>query len=500
MGVSRRIRSADAVLNPRASAGASAPCVRLRFPGYRCFLAAIDLLAVNGALLASLSLRSGFELRWRVLSDHPLWFALISALWFLLGHSCDAYEPGVADRFLASIRVIVRAGVLTTLVLLFIPYVTPPLPTSRLALLGLPILLVTGLVGGRALCALVWPAPIFRRRVLIVGTGRVARAVAQALCADDRSGYELIGFINAIPENEEAAITLDGQEGAVDRGRRAPISLPVLGDPRVMTAAVARHGINALVLATPQDVDPDLAQSLADCVERGIEVTSASSLYEQLTGRVSVWHAGKAWYVDLPARHAGLGLWNLGKRAMDILFAGLGLLCFGLLLPVIALAIYLDSRGPIFYAQERVGKGGKIFRIFKFRSMVTDAEQGEALWAQQDDARVTRVGRFLRATYLDEFPQVLNVLRGDMSAVGPRPERPEILKELTAQIPLYRLRHAIKPGMAGWALVKHGYARTNHDALVKLQCDLYYIRHQSLWLDFVIILRAIGRAATFKGR
>jgi len=168
--------------------------------------------------------------------------------------------------------------------------------------------------------------------------------------------------------------------------------------------------------------------------------------------------------------------------------------------PFIALAIYLDSSGPIFYTQERIGRGGKMFRVYKFRSMIIEAEKKGAVWATEGDSRITRVGKFLRKTHVDEFPQFLNILKGEMSAVGPRPERPEFVKELAQEIPFYRVRHAVKPGMAGWGLVNQGYGSSKEDALIKLQYDLYYIKHQSLWLDVVILLKTILDTLSFGGR
>ncbi len=502
MEAQKSILTVDSTPDSSVSPRALNPRLILRVSEYRLLLVGLDLFAVNTALLVSLSLRSGFGLHWQILTNHPLWFALMSALWLLLANAFDAYELGVADRLLASIRAVVGAGTLAMLLYLFIPYFTPPLPTSSLAALSLPLLAVIALLGGRALCMLVLPRPAFQRRVLIIGTGQSSRTVAQALYTNSCSSYQIVGFISRVfPEGQEVAITLDGQEGAADGGGRAPLRLPILGDSRIITEVAERYKVTTMVLDTPRDMDSDLLRSLTDCVERGIEVTSASALHEQLTGRVPVEHEGKHWYVDLPVGNAGISpLWTLAKRVMDVLFATLGLLCLGLILPFVVLAICLDSPGPIFYSQKRIGKGGKVFQILKFRSMVPEAEHGEALWAQQNDGRITRVGRILRATHLDEFPQFLNVLSGDMSAVGPRPERPELIRELTVQIPPYRLRHAIKPGMAGWALVKRGYVRTNHGALLRLQYDLYYIKHQSLWLDTVIILKTIGRAVAFKGR
>ena len=173
---------------------------------------------------------------------------------------------------------------------------------------------------------------------------------------------------------------------------------------------------------------------------------------------------------------------------MDIVLASVGLCLLAPAIPFIAVAIYLDCPGPIFYSQERVGKGGRRFRIHKFRSMESNAEQNGAVWAQENDKRVTRVGRLLRRTHVDEFPQFLNILKGEMSAVGPRPERPEFVDELAEEIPFFRVRHAVRPGMAGWSLVNQGYSGTRESALQKLQYDLYYISNWSFGLDLWILL------------
>lgn len=179
-------------------------------------------------------------------------------------------------------------------------------------------------------------------------------------------------------------------------------------------------------------------------------------------------------------------------RTMDIIFGLFGLLFLLLILPVLALLIYLDSPGPIFYNQERVGYRGRKYYIHKFRSMRTDAEQaGYPVWATGGDPRVTRVGRFLRGTHLDELPQVVNILRGEMSLIGPRPERPEYVAELEKADPLYRYRLTVKPGLTGWAQVEYGYGSSSQDELIKLQYDLYYIEHRSFALDVLIILKTV---------
>ena len=179
---------------------------------------------------------------------------------------------------------------------------------------------------------------------------------------------------------------------------------------------------------------------------------------------------------------------------MDLLFAGLGLVVLALMLPFIAVAIWLDSGSPVFYRQQRVGQGGRRFWIYKFRTMVNGAEPNGVPSAKPNDDQATRVGRILRRTHLDELPQLWNIFRGDMSMVGPRPERPEYVERFEKEIPNYSLRHRVKPGLAGWAIVQKGYETTAEDALVKLPYDLYYIDHQSLSFDLTILLKTIVKS------
>jgi lipopolysaccharide/colanic/teichoic acid biosynthesis glycosyltransferase len=199
-------------------------------------------------------------------------------------------------------------------------------------------------------------------------------------------------------------------------------------------------------------------------------------------------------------RNRGQHAYAAVKRLADMLVACVGLFLFVLILPILALLIKFDSPGPVFYTQQRAGRAGRPFRLLKLRSMVMDAEKdGLARWAEPNDERTTRVGRFLRSSRLDEVPQLLNVLKGDMSLIGPRPERPEFIAQLQDEIPFYRTRLAVRPGLAGWAQVNYPYARSVQDALVKLQYDLYYIKHQSLYLDLIILLKTIGAVLTMRG-
>jgi exopolysaccharide biosynthesis polyprenyl glycosylphosphotransferase len=238
-----------------------------------------------------------------------------------------------------------------------------------------------------------------------------------------------------------------------------------------------------------------------DAYERGVNVIPMPLLYERITGRVPVEHVDNHWMVVLPFEDDSLfNPYRSLKRILEVLLALIGIGIFLLLLLPIALLIRMDSRGSIFYTQERVGLNGRIFKLYKFRSMVQNAEAATgAVFAGQNDTRVTRIGRFMRKTRLDELPQLINILRGDMSLIGPRPERPQHVVRLTKTIPFYRTRLIVRPGLTGWAQVRYKYGSTDEDALVKLQYDLYYIRHHSLLLDLNIMLRTIGKVLTLSG-
>lgn len=473
----------------------------LRISERRVLLTTLDLLAVNGALFAALIFRSDHAFAKFQASVHSVWFFVISVIWLGMAHTFDAYEPRITTRLGASLRAVLKAGVITSLIYLLIPYITPPLPTSRLGLLTLPLLMIGALLAERYLYALILPSPVFQHRVLIIGAGRAGCTIARVLAAGDETGPRMVGFIDDDVDKLNTIVTIPRVRESGRPETPGAIHLPVLGGRDTIRDLIHRHRVSTLILAITHKVDSGLLQTLLSCIEQGVEVLPMPEMYERLTGRVPVEHVRENWYVEIPVEGRGAStFWRAGKRLMDIALAIFGLLCLAVVLPFIAAAIYLDSRGPVFYVQERVGKGGRIFRAYKFRSMVRDAENGTAVWARRNDPRTTRVGRLLRATHLDEFPQFFNVLKGEMSAVGPRPERPEFVDRLAAEIPFYRLRHIVKPGMGGWGLVRQGYAGSEEDALVRLQYDLYYIKHQSLSLDVVILLKTIAHALMLRGR
>jgi lipopolysaccharide/colanic/teichoic acid biosynthesis glycosyltransferase len=243
-------------------------------------------------------------------------------------------------------------------------------------------------------------------------------------------------------------------------------------------------------------------QAILDIQESGVEVTRMPTVYEEMIGRVPIHHLESDWIIRSFVDEARAnGFYELGKRFLDILGGALFGVLFLLAFPIIALATLIDSGLPILYTQKRLGKSGREFRIYKFRTMRQNAEaDGQARLAVVNDPRITRVGNFLRKTRLDELPQFINILRGDMSLVGPRAERRELMEGFQKKIPFYRARLLVRPGLTGWAQINYGYAATVEDTVVKLEYDLYYIKHRNLSMDFSILLRTVGTVLRSRGR
>lgn len=235
--------------------------------------------------------------------------------------------------------------------------------------------------------------------------------------------------------------------------------------------------------------------------QKGFNITSYESFYEEITSRIPKEYLEHNFYKYINFSKNNTNRFYLfGLRVTDIIVSLSGLMVFLLLLPIILIGNLLGNRGPIFYNQKRVGQNGKEFKIFKLRSMVTNAESNGAVWAQKNDTRITAFGKFLRNTRLDEFPQFINILKGDMSIIGPRPERPVFVKDLEDKIPFYSIRHVVRPGLTGWAQVNYPYANTLEEQETKLRYDLYYIKERNAFLDFKILIKTITTVLFFRGQ
>jgi len=355
-------------------------------------------------------------------------------------------------------------------------YLLPQWQYGRGVLAIQMILAALLLTGWRILYGFLFQASPARIPTLIVGAGESGMEVYKLL-KSRFSPYVVKGFLDDDPLKQGAVMNSPAVVGTLDQ----------IGE------ASRQMGIRTAVIALPRNRPCRLVRKIMEARLHGVEIVEISDIYEQMSGRIPVEYIEDHWFLF------SNGFYLLSKeyvqklkRLSDMVVSGIILLFSAPLMAITALAIRIDSPGPVLYQQKRVGKGSKIFTVNKFRSMCMNAEAEGAVWAQKRDPRITRVGRWIRLFRIDELPQLWNVFTGDMTLVGPRPERPEFVKELESKIPYYGVRHTVSPGITGWAQIKYPYGASQEDALRKLEYDLYYIKHMSILLDVKILLRTIG--------
>ena len=354
--------------------------------------------------------------------------------------------------------------------------------TDRLSIQFSMMAGVSALVLRRAYLSHTSGAPARQTRILIFGAGPAALVVGNTLRTADPNA-EIVGYV-AGPNEREPAV---------------PAQQILEGDDTLPRLA-RRLGVDEIVVALTERRSGSMPlRQLLDCKASGIKVYDLNTHFEKTLGQIRIDFLSASWLIFGDGFNQGA--WRTAvKRVFDIVCATLLCVLGAPLMVIAAILIKLESRGPLLYRQERVGRNGTTFSIAKFRSMRTDAEQdGKPRWASANDDRVTRVGNVMRRLRIDELPQLFTVLRGDMSLVGPRPERPFFVEQLTQEIPFYALRHSVKPGVTGWAQVRYPYGATVEDSQEKLQYDLYYVKNNTLFLDLVVLMETVGVVLTGKG-
>lgn len=379
------------------------------------------------------------------------------------------------------IRILQALGA-TCLVLAVIYTLFPALVIARGVLTPAAVLTATGVIAWRV--TFVWLARQVgpRERLLMVGASTAGLALARELHERDELGVQIVGLVDTGPGT--AAHEAD---------------LPFLGGIEDIPSIVRARGVDRVVVSLADARGKLPMQKLLEMKLDGVTFDYLASVYEEYTGKIAIENLRPSWLIFSPGFRKTPRLLAL-KRVFDVLSAIVGLVLAAPLLLVLAAIIKLTSPGPVFYSQKRVGCDAKIFTVFKLRSMCTDAERGGPQWASPgNDVRVTRIGRLMRRTRLDEIPQFWNILIGNMSLVGPRPERPEFVRSLAEQIPFYGQRHVIKPGLTGWAQVRYTYGASVEEAMEKLQYDLFYIKHLSLSLDLFIVFETVKTVLLRRG-
>ena len=445
-------------------------------------------LCFAALLLAASSLTSRYATLHTSVPESPLIlvgatiFASVMALMYAI---VGLYRPTPISKWSAAGRTIfawIAGGYLTSLSLRIVAdrgYIEQLLPAA-IAYLAVGLVFVRGgMVVMRRVAAL--------PRVLIVGAGPEAVALARSLKAARHNGRTVVGLYPASIDSEAPSVTACGT--------------PVLSRDRSITDLVSRHDIHEIIVAVREQRGGGVPMDdLLACRIRGVPVMDLAGYTESTRGEVPIDSLKGSWLVYGHGFVQGRAR-QLIKRVFDIVSSSLLLVLLSPVMLLTAIAIKLDSRGPVLYRQERVGLGGRSFMCTKFRSMRVDAEQdGVARWASKNDSRITRIGTFLRKSRIDELPQLWSVFTGEMSLVGPRPERPAFVESLKEQIPFYEIRHTVKPGITGWAQVRYQYGSSIDDARRKHQFDLYYVKNNSLFLDLLVIIETVSVIAFREGQ
>jgi len=359
-------------------------------------------------------------------------------------------------------------------------YSFPPLVIStKIFWIGYLVICLV-LVSWRVLYYAVLEKRLFAQPILLLGTGKIADKISREIEDKKDAGYKIAAFV--------------GEE----QPQYNPHNAPLISPETFLASPCRQDQVDRIVVALDDRRGNMPIQQLLRYKIRGIDIDDGITFYEAITGKILVENVNPAWLIFSKGFKISR-LCYLFKRTKDILLAVFGLTISLPITIITAILIKIESPGPVFYTQERVGERGDIFKVIKFRSMRQDAEKDGAVWAMKNDTRVTRVGEFIRKVRIDEIPQMWNVLKGEMSFVGPRPERPIFVEQLTATIPYYSLRHSVKPGITGWAQVCYPYGASEEDALRKLEYDLYYIKNQSIFIDMLVIFRTIKTVLFQKG-
>lgn len=416
----------------------------------------------------------------------PFWFYLLPLIWIIL--LVELYDVHRANNWRKTVQGIATSALIGSVLYLVIYfYYTGPgnnLPRVSIAVFLVTVAILTLL--WRALFIRIFTAPQFMRRMLFVGGGKAGRTLLQVINAQEAPPFVIIGIVD--DDEKKVGTEIEGYT--------------VLSTSESLLKIVDKYVVTDIVVAISGEMQSSMFQALLDAQESGIEIIRMPKVYEDLLGRVPIRLLEADWILRSFVDESSVSsLFTLGKRLIDIFIGLMGFILFILLLPFLSLAIVIDDGRPIFYSQTRSGRGGQPYDLIKFRTMSRDAEaDGVPKWAKEDDERATSIGRILRRTHLDEIPQFINVLKGEMSLVGPRAERPELMALFEKHVPFYRARLLVKPGITGWAQINFGYASNVEETTIKLEYDLYYIKHRNLLMDFVIILRTPATGFRLRGR
>ncbi len=438
------------------------------------------LILIGDILIVPFSYVVGYYLRFGSLSSFrekfALWFIPLIILSYLaIFHFLDLYRLKKNYFTLSSFVIISLSIAAASVFVSFLNYAIFLFPIGRGILLIANFIVLIFAFAWRGFCYKLFKYVVKPKRLVIAGAGKEGQEIAQVIKSAGEN-YEVIGFID--DDKDKMGKSAAGK------------NIEILGTSDQLLTHVEKHRIDQIIFARGEKDNPRLTKNILNARLKGIEVIDMPDMYQALKWRIPINYIEDNWFLrekgfEYPKNILAMKT----KRLIDIIISSFILTLSLPLWPIIALLIKMNSRGPVFYVQKRVGKNESLFSLYKFRSMIDKAEENEAVWADKNDKRITFVGKILRRLHLDELPQFWNVIRGEMSLVGPRPERPEFVEDLEKKIPYYSLRHFMEPGVTGWAQVNFPYASSIEDSHEKLEYDLYYVSHMNMLFDVQVLLK-----------
>ena len=445
----------------------------------------LRLFDVVFAVLGIVSLSYIFDFHYFKIepSTFTKYIVVLSMYILLFGQIFEMYNLRVANNRYLILRSTLLTGVLTTLFYVFTPILTPELPENRIQILYFFLGITIPIYIWRTLYILLIFSPVFFNRILIISSSKENILKLINLIHKSAPENKIVGYIS--PEK------IDGLSFQYYNNKELELADVIKNGHTTEVVIDSFESSNFISSFTPQ---------LISLFKKSYKISSFEKFISSITNRVPKAYLNENFYNYISfSKSQENRIYLLLHRIFDVVGSFMGLLFLLILIPFIFLGNLVGNRGALFYLQERVGKAGANFKIIKFRTMIKNAENGEAVWAVKDDARVTKFGKFLRRTRLDEVPQFINIFKGDMSIIGPRPERPEFVEELSENFPFYTIRNVIKPGLTGWAQVEYPYASTKQEQYIKLRYDLYYIKERNLLMDFKIIIKTVSTVLFFRG-
>ena len=405
---------------------------------------------------------------------------------FSLGSVFEMYDLQVASNQLKVIRSVLIAGSLTILFYILTPVYAPELPKRRIEILFFYLAVVGSIFIWRMIYVRFFASNRFKRNAVLLVDTKDYKSLVMGLGLKDPH-YKVIGIISYNKDLENQVSDNFLKQVQSDR----------------IEDFVEKHNVSDIIIASRNTagITIEIYNQLLSLLEKGYNIREYSQIYEQLNQRIPVQYLERDFFKYFPFSRSNQNqLYQFSARALDIIFAVLGIIVGAILVPFILLFNSFSNQGSLFYTQERLGMNGVVFKIFKFRTMGKNAEKDGAVFSTCNDVRATPFGKFMRKTRIDEFPQFINILKGEMSLIGPRPERPFFVNQIAEKMPFYTTRHIIKPGLTGWAQVNYPYGETLEDSLTKLQYDLYYIKHRNIFIDIDIMVKTFSTVLFYRGQ